>query len=100
MDESQTFFCTPKADQPSEILEPGKVTTGCSVIALPALYNFLIIRSWLSLLLLAVSKDIHSHWRDTCLAFSGVVWKYSRVVHGSTRLPAPFEVKRIADCAY
>lgn len=82
MDESQTFFCRPQADQPSEMLEPGKVTVECSVIALPALYNFLIIRSWLPFLLLAASKDIHSRWRDTCLAFSGETWKYSRVVHG------------------
>jgi len=63
------FFCIPQADQPSEILEPGEVTTECNVIALPALYNFLIIRSWLSLLLLTVSKDICSRWHDTSLAF-------------------------------
>lgn len=98
MNESDFFSCTHQADQSSEILELGKATTESSAIALSALHNFLIIRSWLSFLLLAVSKEIHSHWHDTCLAFSGVMWKYSRVVHGGTELPAPFELKRTADC--
>lgn len=33
------------------------------------------VRSWLSSLLPAVSKDIHSYRHDTCLAFSGVMRK-------------------------
>lgn len=40
-----------------------------AVIALPALYNFLIIRSWLPFLLHAVSKEIHSPWHDTLSCF-------------------------------
>lgn len=75
------FFCTPQADQPSEILEPGKLTIECSVVALPALYSLFIIRSWLSFLLLGVSKDIYSCWHDICLVFAGVLWKYRRVMH-------------------